>query len=37
MTSDSEGFSIPDFIHYIYVPILILEEEPVFPFFNVEC
>jgi len=32
MTSDSEGFSIPDFIHYIYFPILILEKEPVFPF-----
>ena len=26
----SEGFSIPDFIHYIYFPILILEKEPVF-------
>ena len=25
------GFSIPDFIHYIYFPILILEKEPVFP------
>jgi len=23
MTSDFEGFSIPDFIHYIYFPILI--------------
>ena len=32
MTSDFEGFSIPDFIHYIYFPILILEKEPVFPF-----
>ena len=32
MTSDCEGFSIPDFIHYIYFPILILEKEPVFPF-----
>ena len=32
MTSDFEGFSIPDVIHYIYFPILILEEEPVFPF-----
>ena len=30
MTSDFEGFSIPDLIHYIYFPILILE--PVFPF-----
>ena len=29
MTSD---FSIPDFIHYIYFPILIFEKEPVFPF-----
>ena len=32
MTSDFEGFSIPDFIHYIYFPILILEKEAVFPF-----
>ena len=32
MTADFEGFSIPDFIHYIYYPILILEKEPVFPF-----
>ena len=32
MTSDFEGFSIPDFIHYIYFPILILEKEPVFRF-----
>ena len=32
MTSDLEGFSIPDFIHYIYFPILILEKEPIFPF-----
>ena len=31
MTSDFEGISIPDFIHYIYFPILILEKEPVFP------
>ena len=31
MTSDFEGFSIPDFIHYSYFPILILEKEPVFP------
>ena len=28
MTSDFEGFSIPDFIHYIFFPILILEKEP---------
>ena len=32
MTSDFEGFSIPDCIHYICFPILILEKEPVFPF-----
>ena len=33
MTSDFEGFSIPDFIHYIYFPILILERErQYFPF-----
>ena len=32
MTSDFEGFSIPDVIHYIYFPILIHEKEPVFPF-----
>ena len=32
MTSDFEGFSIPDIIHYIYFPNLILEKEPVFPF-----
>ena len=32
MTFDFEGFSIPDFIHYIYFPILTLEKEPVFPF-----
>ena len=32
MTFDFEGFSIPDFIHYIYYPILILEKEAVFPF-----
>ena len=32
MTSDCKGFSIPDFIHYIYFPILILEKEPVFAF-----
>ena len=30
MTSDFEGFSIPDCIHDIYVPILIPEKEPVF-------
>ena len=32
MTSNFEGFSIPDFMHYIYFLILILEKEPVFPF-----
>ena len=32
MTSDFEAFSIPDFIRYIYFPVLILEKEPVFPF-----
>ena len=37
MTSDFEGFSIPDVIHYIFGPIFILQKEPVFPFFNVEC
>ena len=30
--NDFEGFSITDFIHYIYFPILILEKVPVFPF-----
>ena len=34
MTSDFEGFSFPDFIHHIYLPILILEKEPVFFFLN---
>ena len=37
MTSDFEGVYIPDFIHYIYFPILILEIEPVFSLLNVEC
>ena len=37
MTSDFEGFSIPDFIHYIYFPILILEKEPVYSLLNVQC
>ena len=32
MTSDFEGFSIPDLIHSICFPILILQKEPVFPF-----
>ena len=35
MTSDFEGFSIPDFIHDIFFPILILQKEPVFSLF--EC
>ena len=35
MTFDFEGFSIPDFIHDIYFPILILEKEPVLSLF--EC
>jgi len=37
MTSDFEGFSIPDYIHCIYSPILILEKEPVFSLMNVQC
>jgi len=37
MTSDFEGFSIPDVIHYIYFPILFLEKEPVFSVLNVQC
>ena len=37
MTSDFEAFSIPDFIHYIYFPILILEKESVFSLLNVRC
>ena len=37
MASDFEGFSIPDFIHFIYFPILILEKEPVFSLLNVHC
>ena len=37
MTSDFEGFSIPDFIHYIYFPVLILEKEPVFSLLKVQC
>ena len=39
MTSDfllsTEGFSIPDFVQYIFFPISILEKEPVFSLF--EC
>ena len=37
MTSDFEGFSIPDCIHYIYFPILIPDKEPVFSLLNVQC
>ena len=32
MTSNFEGFSNPDIIHYIFFPILIVQKEPVFPF-----
>ena len=34
MTSDFEGFSIPDFIHYIYFPILIIEKDQYLPFWK---
>ena len=37
MTSDFKGFSIPDFIHYIYFLILMPEKEPVFSLLNVQC
>ena len=37
MTSDFEAFSIPEFIHYILFPFLILEKEPVFSLLNVQC
>ena len=37
MTYHFEGFSIPDFIHYIYFLTLILEKEPVFSVLNVQC
>ena len=37
VTSDFEVFTIPDLIHYIYFPILIIEKEPVFSLFNVQC
>ena len=33
LISDFEEISIPDFIHYTFCPILILQKEPVFPFF----
>ena len=32
IASTSKVVSIPDLLHYIYFPILILEKEPVFPF-----
>ena len=32
ITSTSKVVSFPDFIHYNYFPILILEKKPVFPF-----
>ena len=32
LTSNFEGVSIPDCIHYNYFPLLILGKEPVFPF-----
>ena len=37
VTSDFEGFSIPNVIHYIYFPILILEKAPVVSLLNVQC
>ena len=39
MTSDFEGFTIPDFIHYInfLFTFLILEKEPIFSLLNVQC
>ena len=37
MTSEFEGFSIPEFIHCIYFPILILQKETVFSLLNVQC
>ena len=36
MTSDFERFSIPDFILYIFFPILFFRKSQYFPF-NVEC
>ena len=32
MTSDLEGFSIQDVIHYNFFPNLIIQKEPVFPY-----
>ena len=37
MTTDFEEFSIPDFIHCICFPTLILEKEPVVSLFDVKC
>ena len=31
------SISIPDVILYIVLPILILEKDPILPFFNVDC
>ena len=36
MTSDFEGF-LSQILFITFLTILILEKEPVFPFFNVEC
>ena len=36
MTSDFEGF-LSQILSITFLTILILEREPVFPFFNVEC
>ena len=36
MTSDFEGF-LSQIVSITFLTILILETEPVFPFFNVEC
>ena len=35
MTSDFEGFSIPEFIHYIYFPIL--RKNQYFPFWMISA
>ena len=37
MTSDFEGLPIPDFIYYIFFPILIIEKGPVVSLLNVQC
>ena len=36
-TANDLQLSIPDLIHYIYFPILILEKEPVFSFWMFKC